>query len=328
MLHNPYLLNKSRDSADSDGEDNKPSGAIPEVRKINFQATRGRGQTNRYAFHFYQDSEKKLQEMKLDGRRAVDKLPRTGLEIDDRYFVGCDFPKRPEWTFEMSKEKLDYNENKSFRDFMQAIEKRHHEDKRQLSYCELNLETWRQLWRVLELSELFLFVVDVRLPTLMFPPRLYDYVRDCGKDMILVLNKIDLVPSEVTVAWKSYFKERYPSIHIVTFTSFPGMSSTNKSSLQRRRRIGKLRMAIHGALKVQETCAQIVKDAVDLSSWKEKIESELERCNMGGEDEDDHALEIEEEPLASTEEERQFDFQKVEKFKNGILTIGCLGRLL
>lgn len=300
---------------------------MPEVRRINFQSSRD-GQTNRYAFHFYQESEKKLQELKLDGRRAIEVLPKTALEVDDQFFVGYDFPKRPDWTYEMSKRQLDHNENKSFRDFIQQIEKRHYEDNRQLSYCELNLETWRQLWRVLELSDIFLFVVDVRSPTLMFPPCLYDYVRDCGKDMILVLNKIDLVPPEVTVAWRSYFTDRYPSIHIVTFTSFPGMSSgqgANKS-LQRRRRLGKLRMAIHGALRVQEKCAQIVKEAVDLSSWREKIETELERCNnQGDEEDDDHALEIEEDPLASTEEERAFDFQKVEKFKNGILTVGCLG---
>jgi len=31
-----------------------------------------------------------------------------------------------------------------------------------LSYCELNLETWRQLWRVLEMSDILLHIVDVR----------------------------------------------------------------------------------------------------------------------------------------------------------------------
>lgn len=321
-------MNKSRDSDDSGDEAKAPGtlGGLPEVRKINFQASRD-GNTNRYAFHFYQESEKKLRELKADGRRAVDVLPKRALEIDDRFFVGYDFPKRPDWTYEMSKVQLDQRENKSFRDFMQAIEKRHYDDNKQLSYCELNLETWRQLWRVLELSDIFLMVVDVRSPTLMFPPSLYDYVRDCGKDMILVLNKIDLVPAEVTVAWRAYFTERYPSIHIVTFTSFPGSGTTNKS-LQRRRRFGKLRMAIQGALKVQEKCAQIVKDAVDLSSWRAKIEDELERCQN---EEELGAVEVEEEgqlPSGQDGEEgsdRPFDFDKPEKYKNGVLTVGCLG---
>jgi len=32
----------------------------------------------------------------------------------------------------------------------------------ELSYFELNLETWRQLWRVLEMSDIVLIIVDIR----------------------------------------------------------------------------------------------------------------------------------------------------------------------
>ena len=34
----------------------------------------------------------------------------------------------------------------------------------ELSYFELNLETWRQLWRVLEKSDILLIIVDIRYP--------------------------------------------------------------------------------------------------------------------------------------------------------------------
>ena len=34
----------------------------------------------------------------------------------------------------------------------------------QLSYFEHNIETWRQLWRVLEISDIVLLIVDVRFP--------------------------------------------------------------------------------------------------------------------------------------------------------------------
>lgn len=33
-----------------------------------------------------------------------------------------------------------------------------------MSYFELNLETWRQLWRVLEISDIVLIIVDIRYP--------------------------------------------------------------------------------------------------------------------------------------------------------------------
>ena len=31
-----------------------------------------------------------------------------------------------------------------------------------LSFFELNLETWRQLWRVIEMSDILLVIVDIR----------------------------------------------------------------------------------------------------------------------------------------------------------------------
>lgn len=38
------------------------------------------------------------------------------------------------------------------------------DDSQQLSYVELNLETWRQLWRVLEMSDVILLIADIRCP--------------------------------------------------------------------------------------------------------------------------------------------------------------------
>lgn len=67
----------------------------------------------------------------------------------------------------------------------------------------------------------------------MFPPSLYDYVQKMDKEMILVLNKIDLAPAEVVVAWKYYFISKFPNIRVVTFTSYPSYNlrgnSENKS---------------------------------------------------------------------------------------------------
>ncbi len=34
----------------------------------------------------------------------------------------------------------------------------------ELSYFELNLETWRQLWRVLEMADVILLITDIRHP--------------------------------------------------------------------------------------------------------------------------------------------------------------------
>ncbi len=56
----------------------------------------------------------------------------------------------------------------------------------------------------------------------MFPPSLYNYVTEkLKKDMILVLNKVDLAPAPLVLAWKHYFQEKYPELHVLMFTSYP-----------------------------------------------------------------------------------------------------------
>lgn len=44
------------------------------------------------------------------------------------------------------------------------LERKHADENKVLSYFELNLETWRQLWRVLEISDIILVIVDIRYP--------------------------------------------------------------------------------------------------------------------------------------------------------------------
>lgn len=56
----------------------------------------------------------------------------------------------------------------------------------------------------------------------MFPPSLYTFVVEhLKKEMILVLNKIDLAPASLVLAWKYYFVSKFPNLHVLTFTSIP-----------------------------------------------------------------------------------------------------------
>lgn len=65
----------------------------------------------------------------------------------------------------------------------------------------------------------------------MFPPSVYKFVTDeLKKNMIMVLNKIDLVPAHVVLAWKHYFKKQFPTLHIITFTSFPAYNLRNNAT--------------------------------------------------------------------------------------------------
>lgn len=190
-----------------------------------------------------------------------------------------------------------------------------------ISYFELNLETWRQLWRVLEMSDVLLIIVDIRYTVLMFPPYLYRYItNELKKDMILVLNKVDLAPPALVVAWKEYFSTMYPKLHILMFTSYPTYNLRGNVSetegLKQRRRKGKLRMAAEGAQKLLDTCKQIVGDNVDLTSWQNKIQEEMQM---------EFDLDDVSHKDSVTIEKEDTSYFEHERYKNGVLTIGCIG---
>lgn len=55
------------------------------------------------------------------------------------------------------------NEARYFRNYVTNMMELHEKNEGMaLSFFELNLETWRQLWRVIEMSDILLFIVDIR----------------------------------------------------------------------------------------------------------------------------------------------------------------------
>ena len=171
------------------------------------------------------------------------------------------------------------------------------------------------------MSDILLIIVDIRYPVMMFPPYLYNYVtNELGKDMILILNKVDLAPAALVVAWQEYFKTKYPKLHILIFTSFPTYNLRNniteEEGLKSRRKKGKLKMAAEGAQKIMEACKNIVGDKVDLTLWQEKIKEEMYlEYDLDELDRKDNV----------TLEKNDTSYFEHEKFKSGVLTIGCLG---
>ncbi|PNF23235.1 hypothetical protein B7P43_G18428, partial [Cryptotermes secundus] len=275
---------------------------------------------NRYALCFHRETEAEILKQEEAAHKSINPVSASGLVIAVKEFFvkELDFPKQPPWNFDMSLEKLEASEYKYFTEYISELKKKFNWE--ELGYFELNLERWRQLWRVLEMSDIVLIIVDIRYCALMFPPSLYRYVtKRLHKDMILVLNKIDLAPAQLDVAWKHYFREKYPAIHILTFISFPAYNLTgnqqNKAGLQIRRRQGKLQMAAEGAKTLLEACKCITNNKVDLSAWHKKISEEMEL------EFDDKDTEVGE----TAERKKKVDTGhfKHEKYKAGNLTIGC-----
>nr|TKS09381.1 hypothetical protein D5086_0000095080 [Populus alba] len=77
-----------------------------------------------------------------------------------------------------------------------------------LTPFEKNLDIWRQLWRVLERSDLLVMVVDARDPLFYRCPDLEAYAREIDehKRTLLLVNKADLLPFSVRQKWADYFR--------------------------------------------------------------------------------------------------------------------------
>ncbi|KAL7305675.1 hypothetical protein TKK_0001932 [Trichogramma kaykai] len=314
------LLNSQRKDQDDDENAFTSEFGGPGIKKINKQPCDNTGNKGKYALQFFQESQLELKKRKEQALEPVTVKTIEEQEISDDYFPeGIDMPKRPAWDFSMSKEELDMREQKYFTEYLKSME-----DLADVSYFELNLETWRQLWRVIEITDILLIIVDIRYPVMMFPPYLYKYITDdLGKDMILILNKVDLAPAPLVVAWQHYFQIKYPKLHILVFTSFPTYNvrqtdNNEDKKLKSRRRRGKLKMSAEGAQKIMEKCKEIVDGQVDLTSWHNKIQEEMHL-------EYDMDMEEVDRKENVTVEKKDTGYCVREKYKNGVLSIGCVG---
>lgn len=88
-----------------------------------------------------------------------------------------------------------------------------------LTPFEKNLEVWRQLWRVVERSDLVVQIVDARNPLLYYCADLARYVEgDMRRGHMLVLNKADLLSSAMISRWEAYFAEQ--GVDVAFFSAF------------------------------------------------------------------------------------------------------------
>ncbi|KAG4066933.1 hypothetical protein HA402_007681 [Bradysia odoriphaga] len=324
-------LNESNDSETDESNTRVDESCAGPRKKVNFflsakKSANTESNNGKYALSFHSETLKEMKAQKEAAKEPIQILSPNDLETGDEYFRGYDFPIRPPWTHGMSKEKMNTNEIGYFTEYVRKLESRHTDEDKVMSFCELNLEIWRQLWRVLEISDIVLVIVDARNPSLLFPPSLFEYVKnELKKDMILVLNKIDLVPSHIVLAWKHYFEEKYPDIRVILFTAYPSYNllpaqeqdGAQRHRLRMLRRRGKMQMAKEGAYQIQQACKSIVGDQIDINSWGKKIIEEMK-------DTDSESL-SKSEQQAPPHDDSEFDTRERVRFQNGILTIGCVG---
>ena len=75
-------------------------------------------------------------------------------------------PKRPAWNKKMAKEQVDHNEKEAFLTWRRGFVEMEENYDIAMTPFEKNIEFWRQLWRVVEKSDVVVQVVDARNPLL------------------------------------------------------------------------------------------------------------------------------------------------------------------
>jgi large subunit GTPase 1 len=119
-------------------------------------------------------------------------------------------PRRPAWTSKMTADQLDAQERAYFLEWRRALAELEGSDRLVLTPFEKNLNVWRQLWRVIERSDIVVQVVDARDPLTYWNDDLQKYCLeiDPTKTSVLLMNKSDMVPEGLRVAWADYLDAR------------------------------------------------------------------------------------------------------------------------
>ncbi|KAB5588065.1 hypothetical protein CTheo_8492 [Ceratobasidium theobromae] len=278
---------------------------------------------------------------------------------------GLTCPRRPKWKYEMSKKEVEKNEEGLFAKWIAQTDETidawrqanlvtfQGPDESILpapTYYERNLEVWRQLWRVCEISSILMLLLDARCPPLHYPPSLDAYIKSLrpARQIILVLTKVDVVSEECASAWRTWLKDRYNEtrVQVVGVQSYKhvsyGVGQGSRVKLQPHiptNLFDELRTALktaHEAL--VEPPAEIKEDPEKLAKWRPAVRAHVDwdlvgRSNMG-------------EPMVSTSEKHEVENQDLgnnveyaikdegtdedapskEYLENKFLTIGLIGQ--
>jgi len=118
-------------------------------------------------------------------------------------------PRRPRWEESTTPKELDEMERESLLQWRRGLAELQESHDLLLTPFERNIEVWRQLWRVIERSDLVVQIVDARNPLLFRCDDLERYVKevDPQKNNLLLVNKADMMTLKQRRAWADYFRQ-------------------------------------------------------------------------------------------------------------------------
>lgn len=131
------------------------------------------------------------------------------LETQERNKDLVKIPRRPKWNSSISAQELHTLEKEAFLEWRRHLATLQEVQGLILTPYERNLEFWRQLWRVVERSDVIVQIVDARNPLLFRCQDLERYVKEINPDKLnmILLNKADFLTEEQREAWAKYFTD-------------------------------------------------------------------------------------------------------------------------
>lgn len=139
------------------------------------------------------------------------------FQVQKEHIKDLIVPRRPKWDKSTTKFELERMESDAFLEWRRHLAMLQEDHDLLLTPFERNIMVWKQLWRVVERSDLVVQIVDARNPLLFRSRDLEKYVKELNplKRNLLLVNKADLLTYQQRLAWAKYFKE-----HNIKYTFF------------------------------------------------------------------------------------------------------------
>ncbi|UMM10719.1 hypothetical protein L5515_000364 [Caenorhabditis briggsae] len=151
---------------------------------------------------------------------------RANLELQKENEHRLRIPRRPAKELWENMDELTRLENDAFLQWRSDLSELQEVDGLVLTPFERNPDMWRELWRVIEKSDIIVQIVDARNPLLFRSKDLDDYVKevDPAKQILLLVNKADLLKPDQLASWKEFFKKE--NINVIFWSAMDDVLET------------------------------------------------------------------------------------------------------
>lgn len=129
------------------------------------------------------------------------------LESHEKNRILLKIPRRPKWKESTTAQELQSREKEEFLEWRRGLVQLQESEDLMLTPYEKNLEFWRQLWRVVERSDVVVQIVDARNPLIFRCDDLEKYVEEVNPEKMnmILINKADFLTDKQRQIWADYF---------------------------------------------------------------------------------------------------------------------------